>query len=127
MQKSRAVRSLRTLNINRPGMRSLHANSFVAAIVLAICADAARPKLPELKSSKSAKEDGKARDFTIKGKGRSSDATEFEFVPDKCMLQAASQAVRLDSKPPYYEDISLKECARVGAGVDFELLSNSHC
>ena len=107
-------------------MRSLHANSCVAAIVLAICADAARPKLPDLKSSKSAKEDGKARDFTIKGKGRSSDATEFEFVPDKCMLQAASQAVRLDSKPPYYTSVTLNECARVGAGVDFELLSNSH-
>lgn len=96
-------------------MRSRYTNSFgAAAVLLATCADAARPELlPQLNSSKSGK-GGRVRNFSIRarGKGRSSDVVEtFEFVPDKCM-QAGSDAIRIDSKPPYYEDVSLRECAQ---------------
>ena len=97
----------------------LYTKLFIAAAVLATCADAARPKLPEVNSEvtsfagKSGKGPKGKRDFKIRRKGRSSgaDSTTFELVPGKCM-QAGSDAIRLDSKPPYYEDVSLKECAR---------------
>ena len=78
-----------------------YTNLFIAAAVLATCAEAARPKLQV-----------NSEVISFSGKSaKGGHSTTFELVPGKCM-QAGSDAIRLDSKPPYYEDVSLKECAR---------------